>query len=145
MCKVLCIKPGKALDFLNRWNMKITQSPSSDVEIIKFSTGVKSKQQDNGEKLKLKKDRAMERKKDWIEKNRDAMNSRKRELYAEKKAAKQQEMYQRFKAALTRSAQKQWEKPKASPITKMYQTGPKKIDGQDVHSEQVQFEGKMEA
>ena len=32
----------------------------------------------------------MERKKEWLEKNREAMNTRKREIYAEKKALKQQ-------------------------------------------------------
>lgn len=91
MCKLLSVKPGKALDFLNKWSMKLDNGNFDDTfNIIRFSKEVKKKQPDTEDKLRLKKERAMERKKEWLEKNREAMNSRKRELYAEKKALKQQ-------------------------------------------------------
>jgi len=89
MCKNLGVKPGKALDFLNKWNVKLDQSFFDETfDIIRFSVEVKKKLPDSEDKIRQKKERAMERKKEWIEKNREAMNSRKRELYAEKKAIK---------------------------------------------------------
>ena len=89
MCKILSVKPGKALDFLNKWNIKLDQVPFEDqYDIIRFSKDVKKKTPESDDKLKKKKERAMERKKDWLEKNREDMNRRKRELYAEKKALK---------------------------------------------------------
>ena len=102
MCKILGVKPGKALDFLNKWGMKLDQGKFDETfDIVRFSKEVKKRQPDTEDKLRQKKERAMERKKEWLEKNREAMNSRKRELYAEKKALKQQQMYSRFKIALT--------------------------------------------
>ena len=91
MCKILGVKPGKALDFLNKWSMKLDQGNFDEsFDVVRFSKEVKKKQPDTEDKLRQKKERAMERKKEWLEKNREAMNSRKRELYAEKKALKQQ-------------------------------------------------------
>ena len=89
MCKILCVKPGKALDFLNKWNIRLEQRQAGDeYAIIQFSKEVKGKLPDTEDKLRQKKARAMERKREWLKKNREAMNSRKRELYAEKKALK---------------------------------------------------------
>ena len=102
MCKALGVKPGKALDYLNRWATKLEQSSYDEsFNIIRFSQELKQKQPDSEERLRQKKERAMERKKEWLEKNREAMNTRKRELYAAKKALRQQQMYSRFKNALT--------------------------------------------
>ena len=69
--------------------MKLEQTPTDEkYDIIRFSKEVKQKQPDTEDKLRMKKERAMERKKEWLEKNREAMNSRKRELYHERKAHK---------------------------------------------------------
>ena len=92
MCKVLSVKPGKALDFLNKWCMRLEKleagTADDQFDIIRFSKEVKKKVPDSEDKLRQKKERAIQRKKEWLEKNREAMNSRKRELYAEKKALK---------------------------------------------------------
>ena len=69
--------------------MKLEQTPTDEkYDIIRFSKEVMQKQPDTEDKLRMKKERAMERKKEWLEKNREAMNSRKRELYHERKAHK---------------------------------------------------------
>ena len=81
--------------------MKLDQVEFEDqYDIIRFSKDVKQKTPESDDKLARKKERAMERKKDWLEKHREDMNRRKRELYAEKKALKTQQMYSRFKVAL---------------------------------------------
>ena len=102
MCKNIGVKPGKALDFLSKWSAQLDQCPNDEeFDLIRFSKEVKTKVPDTAEKRMAKKERAIERKKEWLEKNRDSMNSRKRELYHERKALKQQQMYSRFKNALT--------------------------------------------
>ena len=115
MCKILSVKPGKALDFLNKWSMKLDQGNFDDsFDLIRFSKEVQKRQPDTEDKLRQKKERAIERKKEWLEKNREAMNSRKRELYAEKKALKQQQMYSRFKIALTQNkSRSQYQSPES--------------------------------
>ena len=106
VCKNLGVKPGKALDFLNKWSTHLDSVPTDeDYDVIRFSKEIKAKVPDTEEKLKQKKERAMARKRDWLAKNRESMNCRKRELYHERKALKQQQMYAKFKNALTQKSQ----------------------------------------
>ena len=108
VCKNIGVKPGKALDFLNKWSAMLDQNPNNEeYDIIKFSKEIKKKVPDSEEKLQAKKARALARKKDWLEKNRESMNCRKRELYHERKALKQQQMYAKFKNALTQQSQQE--------------------------------------
>lgn len=42
MCKVFGVKPGKALDYLNRWSSKLEQSSYDEsFNIIRFSKELK--------------------------------------------------------------------------------------------------------
>lgn len=44
MCKILGVKPGKALDFLNKWSMKLDQGKFDETfDIVRFSKEVKKK------------------------------------------------------------------------------------------------------